>query len=151
MIDSDRLQKALTYLATTDEPCADARTQMERAEFKAKAVKDAIFKRLDGSVADRQAEAGSAVEVRAPMTTTGPARAAEAGAAVVETAAPGAPAAAVKAPRLDRGVAPAAMVAKPVARTVAAAARMAGGRRVEVVGEPPEAASKTCRRRSARG
>jgi hypothetical protein len=58
MIDEARLHRALTYLATTDEPCAEARADMERMEFKAKAVKDALFRRLSGSVADRQAEAG---------------------------------------------------------------------------------------------
>lgn len=67
MIDDTRLGQALTYLATTDEKAAERRTQMERAEFKAKAIKDAIFKRLDGSVADRQAEAGASVEYAAAM------------------------------------------------------------------------------------
>ena len=67
MIDETRLHKALTYLATTDEPCAEAKAEMERAEFRAKAVKDAMFKRLDGSVADRQAAAGSSQEYDAAM------------------------------------------------------------------------------------
>jgi hypothetical protein len=67
MITEDRLQKALTYLATTDEAVAQARTDMERAEFKAKTIKDAMFKRLDGSVADRQAEAGASPEYSAAM------------------------------------------------------------------------------------
>jgi hypothetical protein len=62
MIDDDRLHKALSFLATTDERCANLRADMERAEFKAKAIKDAIFKRLDGSVADRSAEAGASEE-----------------------------------------------------------------------------------------
>ena len=67
MIDEARLHKALTYLATTDEPCAEARADMERAEFKAKAVKDALFRRLSGSVADRQAEAGASAEYALAM------------------------------------------------------------------------------------
>ena len=67
MIDESRLHKALTYLATTDEPCATLKTDMERAEFKAKATKDAMFKRLDGSVADRTAEAGASPEYGAAM------------------------------------------------------------------------------------
>lgn len=67
MINEDRLQKALTYLATTDETVAERRTQMERAEFKAKAIKDAMFKRLEGSVADRQAEAGASSEYAEAM------------------------------------------------------------------------------------
>lgn len=67
MINEDRLHKALTYLATTDEACAEARAGMERAEFKAKAIKDAMFRRLEGSVADRQAEAGSSDEYATAM------------------------------------------------------------------------------------
>jgi SOS response regulatory protein OraA/RecX len=63
MIDEARLAKALTYLATTDEPCAELRTDMERAEFKAKAIKDTLFRLTEGrSVADRQAEAGTAAQ-----------------------------------------------------------------------------------------
>jgi len=62
LISEDRLQKALTYLANTDESCAELKTETERREFKAKAIRDAIFKRLDGSVADRQAKAGSSDE-----------------------------------------------------------------------------------------
>ena len=67
MISEDRLHQALTYLATTDEPCAKLRADVGRAEFKAKVVKDAIFKRLDGSVADRTAEAGASDEHAAAM------------------------------------------------------------------------------------
>jgi hypothetical protein len=67
MIDEARLAKALTYLATTDEPCAELRTDMERAEFKAKAIKDVVFRHLSGSVADRQAEAGTAEEYTEAM------------------------------------------------------------------------------------
>jgi hypothetical protein len=68
MIDESRLAKALTYLATTDEPCAQLRTDMERAEFKAKAIKDVMFRHIEGrSVADRQAEAGTAEEYTEAM------------------------------------------------------------------------------------
>lgn len=65
MIDEDRLQKALTYLATTDEPCAALRADMERAEYKAKAVKSTVFKHSQGSVADRNAIAETAEETSA--------------------------------------------------------------------------------------
>jgi hypothetical protein len=68
MIDDDRLHKALTFLATTDERCAYLRTNMERAEFKAKAIKDAMFKRLSGSVADRSAEAGASEDYETAMS-----------------------------------------------------------------------------------
>jgi hypothetical protein len=59
MIDEKRLTQALTYLANTDEECASLRAEMEQAEFKAKAVKDTVFRHLEGSVADRTAAAGS--------------------------------------------------------------------------------------------
>lgn len=60
MISEKRLEQALTYRAQTDEECARLRADMERAEFKAKAIRDATFKRLEGSVADRTAEASTA-------------------------------------------------------------------------------------------
>jgi hypothetical protein len=67
MIDEDRLGLSLRYLATTDEKVADRRVEMERAEFKAKAIKDTLFRHLEGSVADRQAEAGASEEYRVAM------------------------------------------------------------------------------------
>lgn len=60
MIDDKRLEQALTYLATTDEPCAALRADMERAEFKAKVSKAAVVKLTEGSVADRNAAADTA-------------------------------------------------------------------------------------------
>ena len=51
------MEKALAYLATTDEPCADLRADMERAEYKAKRTKAAIFQLSEGSVAERNAVA----------------------------------------------------------------------------------------------
>jgi len=59
LINESRLQKALTYLAETDEPAAVLRAESERAEYKAKAIKDALFLTFEGSVAERQAKAGS--------------------------------------------------------------------------------------------
>ena len=61
-ISDDRLQKALTYLAETDEPCADLKANTERAEFKAEAIRDAIFLRTDGTVAERTAVAKASKE-----------------------------------------------------------------------------------------
>ena len=61
-ISDDRLQKALTYLAETDEPCADLKANTERAEFKAEAIRDAIFLRTDGTVAERTAVAKASPE-----------------------------------------------------------------------------------------
>lgn len=59
MITQDRMEKALTYLAETDEPCAVLKSDMERAEYKAKAMRDAVFLREAGTVAERTAKAGT--------------------------------------------------------------------------------------------
>jgi hypothetical protein len=64
MIDEDRLQKALTYLATTDEPCAALRADMERSHYRAKAIRAAMIKHSSGSSASaREADADSSNEV----------------------------------------------------------------------------------------
>ena len=58
MINQDRLQAALTYLAETDEPCAQARADHARAEFKAKSIKNTFTQSYEkGSIADRSAAA----------------------------------------------------------------------------------------------
>jgi hypothetical protein len=62
LIDDERLEKALRFLATTDDQCAALRADMERTEFKAKAVKAAQFKLSEGSVADRNATADTSEE-----------------------------------------------------------------------------------------
>jgi hypothetical protein len=67
LINEGRLQKALTYLAETDEPAAALRADVERAEFKAKAIKDAVFLTKVGSVAERQALAGASSEYNDAM------------------------------------------------------------------------------------
>lgn len=67
MISDTRAEKALIYLASTDEECADLKAQMERQEFKARATKDALFLRVEGSVAERNAIAGSADEYKLAM------------------------------------------------------------------------------------
>ena len=66
-ITTERMEKAITYLAETDQTCADLRADMERAEFKAKAVRDAQIKHGDGTVADRTAAAGSSPEYESAM------------------------------------------------------------------------------------
>lgn len=64
----DRMEKALVYLAETDELAATLKADTERAEYKARAIRDAVFRRLsDGGVADRQALAGSSEEYGAAM------------------------------------------------------------------------------------
>lgn len=62
MISEKRLEQALTYLASTDDECAELHTESERAEFKAKVIKNAMLDRLTGSVADRTAQAESSPE-----------------------------------------------------------------------------------------
>lgn len=66
-LSDERAEKALRFLADTDEECAALRAETERAEFKAKAVRDAVLKRAEGTVADRTAFAGSCDEYRAAM------------------------------------------------------------------------------------
>ena len=67
MISQDRLEKALTFLAETDEDCASLKADAARAEFKAKAVRDAIFLREEGTVAERTARSGASKEYAAAM------------------------------------------------------------------------------------
>lgn len=54
-ITQERMEDALQFLSETDEPCAALRTDMERAEYRAKRTKSAVFKLSDGSVAERNA------------------------------------------------------------------------------------------------
>lgn len=67
LINETRLQKALTYLAETDEPAAGLRADVERAEFKAKEIRDAVFLVVTGTVAERQAIAGTHKDYTAAM------------------------------------------------------------------------------------
>jgi hypothetical protein len=57
MISDTRAEKALRYLAETDELCAEAKAGMERAEYKYKAMRETVFKMSTGTVAERTAEA----------------------------------------------------------------------------------------------
>lgn len=68
MINEQRLSKALTYLAETDEPCAELKTDVERYEFMAKASKDVIFLRIEGTIAERTAKAGTSDEYAHAMS-----------------------------------------------------------------------------------
>ncbi|HXN96008.1 MAG TPA: hypothetical protein VN879_16000 [Candidatus Acidoferrales bacterium] len=58
LIDDERLETALKRLAKSDALVAELHMKAERAEFKAKATKDAIFLRSEGNVAERNALAG---------------------------------------------------------------------------------------------
>lgn len=61
-ISSDRMEKALRFLAETDDEVAEAEGEMQRAEYKHSLVKDRIFLTSDGTVAERNARAGCASE-----------------------------------------------------------------------------------------
>lgn len=67
LVTTDRLEDALKKLALTDGPVADLHAEVERADYRAKAVKDAIFLRSEGSVAERNAIAGTHPEYGASM------------------------------------------------------------------------------------
>jgi hypothetical protein len=57
LITDDRAQKALVYLAETDEEAAILFAQMERLEEQCRQVKDAVFLHETGTIAERQAKA----------------------------------------------------------------------------------------------
>ncbi len=67
MITKERMEEALMFLSSTDEECADLRAKMERAEYKARAVRDAVFRHVEGTVADRTAQAGCSDEYMTAM------------------------------------------------------------------------------------
>ena len=57
MINEARLEKALSYLASTDEPCAELKADVGRSEYKAKSQKATAFLHYEGTVAEREASA----------------------------------------------------------------------------------------------
>ena len=65
LINDDRLSRALTKLAETDVLVAQLHAEVARSEYRMKAVKDAIFLRSEGSVAERNAIAGTHPEYMA--------------------------------------------------------------------------------------
>ncbi len=67
LITTARLEASLMKLAQTDGPVADLHAEVERADYRSKAVKDAIFLRSEGSVAERNAIAGTHPEYSAAM------------------------------------------------------------------------------------
>ncbi len=56
-LDDSRAEMALRYLAETDESCAEAKADMERAEFKAKSMEAMVFSHETGSNDVRKAAA----------------------------------------------------------------------------------------------
>lgn len=64
MISDDRLQKAMTYLAETDEELAQLKANVERAEYLKKRVRAAGFLSAPGkSVEERKAQSEVSQEV----------------------------------------------------------------------------------------
>ena len=63
----DRMEEALQHLAETDTPCAKKKEAVERAAFKAKKVKAAIFLHSQGTVAERNALAEDSHEYEEAM------------------------------------------------------------------------------------
>ena len=57
MISEERAEKALRFLVDTDETCAAAKADVERAEYAYKRTKEMVFIYADGTVAERQATA----------------------------------------------------------------------------------------------
>ena len=57
MISDERMEKALRFLAETDLSCAEAKANMERAELKAKRIKQTVFLYSTGTAAERNATA----------------------------------------------------------------------------------------------
>lgn len=69
MINDDRAQKALIYLAESDERAAALFTEMERAEERAKQIKDAMFLHSDGkNIEERKARASNSEEYQQAMS-----------------------------------------------------------------------------------
>ncbi len=67
VVSDERMEIALKRLARSDALVAELHAKTERAEFSAKATKDTIFLREEGSVSDRQAKAGTSLEYAAAM------------------------------------------------------------------------------------
>jgi len=57
MISDERLQTALTYLAESDSPAAEAKVEVERMKYKQDSVEKAIYLRETGNIEERKAKA----------------------------------------------------------------------------------------------
>lgn len=67
MISDERAEKALRYLAESDERAADLFTEAERLEHLAKAAKDTVFLHETGTIPERQAKAGNHQDYKLAM------------------------------------------------------------------------------------
>ena len=64
MISDNRLQQALTYLATTDEPCAMAKAHADALREQLKTIEAMEYLKADGAVKEREAHARSSVDYK---------------------------------------------------------------------------------------
>lgn len=64
MISDDRAEAALNFLAETDEEAAELKANVERCEYKLKALKATVFSLSEGTVADRNATVEMSAEVQ---------------------------------------------------------------------------------------
>jgi len=69
LVTDEILEAALKRLASTDDLVAELHVKADRAEFKAKAIKDAIFLRSEGTAGERSALAGTNTEYTEAMNT----------------------------------------------------------------------------------
>lgn len=69
LMNDEIVEAALSRIAKTDELAAELHMRVEQAEFRAKAIKDAIFLHEEGSIAERTAKAGISKEYAEAMDT----------------------------------------------------------------------------------
>ena len=67
MISTDRMEKALRYLAESDEEAAYHKAHCARTELQAKSIKNMVFLHSEGTVAERTAFAESSPEYKDAM------------------------------------------------------------------------------------
>lgn len=64
MIEEAKLEAAMNYLATTDEVCAELKTNVARSEYMAKVAESMAFNLLEGPMEARKNEARVATSVK---------------------------------------------------------------------------------------
>ena len=64
MISSQRLEKAMTFLAETDEEAAELKTDVERQDYRRKHVRAQLIAHGDGAMELRKAQAESSNEYK---------------------------------------------------------------------------------------
>lgn len=64
MISEHRLERAMTFLAETDERAAELKSLVDQSEYQAKVTKATVFLHVEGTVAEREAIAISSNETK---------------------------------------------------------------------------------------